>query len=370
MLNLRTVVSAQSYYFWRVRILTFIFLFSLSGLSAQNAQWSIEGAALAGFMMPHHEDMEYLVDGHVVGGELTASKTVDGSKDWHHRFLFPQWGVSVSGYDLGSEYLGNGLSGRVFLDLPLTKSRKWYMKISFGAGFIDRPFDEDNNVRNSAIGSKLNASIGIETHYDLKLSERLTFQPGIGIHHYSNGAFQMPNSGINLALLRLGVSYDLSTKTLPELEVKEFTRESGQIWFGLSGGMKEIQPIGGPKYAIINAYGIYQKRISGKSTFGGEIGLNYNESLQFKNDESEINGPDSRDNYRPYIAALYQLHFDPLLLRFSLGSYVAPRFTDDGMIFLRYHIVYEKNRFQFFIGLKSHYAKADNVEIGTAFRLK
>ncbi|MEM9051610.1 MAG: acyloxyacyl hydrolase [Bacteroidota bacterium] len=336
----------------------------------QSNRWDIEVSPLGGVLMPHHADMEYLVDGHVLGGEISLSKRVDGSKDWHHRFLFPRWGVSLDAYDLGTNYLGTGYASRIFFDLPLNKSRTFGLKISFGAGWITNPFDENDNVRNSAIGSSLNAAVGIEAHYNFNLSDKIAIRPGIGIHHYSNGAWKMPNSGINLGLLRVGVMYRFEEREIPEIQTKEIGPQTAEIMVGISGGLKEIQPIGGDKYGVLNFFGIYQKRISGKSTFGGEIGLNYNESLQYKNDDSTTGEPNPSDNYRAYLSALYQLHFDPLAIRFSLGSYIAPRFTDDGLIFLRYHLVYEIEKFQFFIGLKSHYAKADNGELGIMYRLK
>lgn len=356
--------------FGAVSRLALFFLLITFSAQAQKTSWDIEAAALGGVLLPHHEDMLYLRDGHVKGGEISFTKETDGSKDWHHRYLFPRWGLSIDGYDLGSRYMGNGYAARMFFDLPMTKARNFFLKISFGAGLIERPFDMDDNIRNSAIGSQLNAALGVEAHFNLNLGDKWSFRPGIGIHHYSNGAMKMPNSGINLAVIRMAFLYEFAPKILPELSVPEFKSTKAKLLLGVSGGMKEIKPIGGKKYAIVNLFGIYQKRISGKSSFGGEIGINYNESLQFTIDSGDPENPNPKDNYRPYLAGIYQLHFDPLSIRLSVGSYIAPRYADDGLIFLRYHIVYDLSRVQFFIGLKSHYAKADNGELGIAYRLK
>jgi hypothetical protein len=351
----------------RIAIIFLVFTFSAQ---AQKTSWDIEATPLWGALLPHHDDMLYLRESHIKGGEISLTKRTDGSKDWHHRYYFPRWGFSLTGYDLGSQYMGLGFGGRIFFDLPITESRKLFLKLSFGAGWIEKPFDLDENVRNSAIGSHLNASLGVALHYHIPLSERWILSPGIGIDHYSNGAMQMPNSGINLALVRMALLYRFNPQPLPTLEKAPYEPEKFRIIMGASGGMKETKPIGGRKYGILNLFGIYLKRVSGKSSIGGELGINYNESLQYANDEADRDNPDSRDNYRPYIAGIYQLHFDPLVLRFSLGSYIAPRYTGDGLIFLRYHLVYDLNRFQFFAGLKSHYARADNGEIGIAYKLK
>jgi hypothetical protein len=356
--------------FGAVTRLALLFLLITFSAQAQQTSWDIEATALAGVLLPHHEDMLYLRDGHVLGGEISMTKSTDGSKDWHHRYFFPRWGFSVNAYDLGSQYMGNGYAGRIFFDLPVTVKRNFFLKLSIGAGWIEKPFDADENTRNSAIGSHLNAALGLEAHFNFKLGEKWAFRPGIGIHHYSNGASKMPNSGINLGLIRMAFMYQFAPKPLPELKIIEYTPTKANIIIGVSGGFKEIKPIGGKKYGVINVFGIYQKRISGKSSFGGELGVNYNESLQYANDDADQENPDSKDNFRPYIAGIYQLHFDPLSIRLSLGSYIAPRYTDDGLIFLRYHLVYDIDRVQFFAGLKSHYAKADNIELGLAYRLK
>lgn len=347
-----------------------LLLIPIASAGQGNPKWNWEAAPMVGFLMPHHPDMLYLVDGHVWGGELNLTKRVDGTKDWHSYYLFPRWGFSFDAYDLGSEAMGGGLAGRIFFDLPTGKSHFFWLKLSIGAGWIERPFDQDDNIHNSAIGSHLNAALAIEGHVNFNLGENWVIKPGIGVHHFSNGAMTMPNSGINLAILKVAVMYKHTNPNLPTVDTTPFERKPMQLLAGFSGGMKEIKPIGGRKYAVINGFAILQKRISHKSSFGAELGVNYNESLQYRNSNGDNEEPDPADNYRPYFAALYQLHFDPLSLRFGLGSYFAADFNGDGNIFFRYHLLYQFERFQMFAGLKSHYARADNIELGMAFRLK
>lgn len=351
----------------RLAILFFLISFAAQG---QDKTWDIEATGLAGFLMPHHTDLYYIRQGHVFGGELSLTNRTDGSKDWHHRFFFPRWGFSANIFDLGSEYLGNGYSGKVFFDLPLTKRRFLFLKISLGAGVIQRPFNQNDNVRNGSIGSYLNASLGFELLMNFNVGDKLTIRPGIGIHHFSNGSMKIPNTGINLCMLSAGVIYKFNPQPLPELLTPAFTPKKANILVGVSAGMKERPPIDGKKYGVFNVFGIYQKRITGKSSFGGELGVNYNESLQVANQKDKSLPQKPSDNVRFYVAAVYQLHFDPLSLRFNLGSYLAPNYEGDGLIFLRYHLVYDIKRFQVFAGLKSHYAKADNAEFGIGYRIR
>jgi len=336
----------------------------------ENRSWEWEVSPMGGFLMPHHPDMLYLVDGHVLAGEISFMKQTDGSKDWHADYLFPRWGFTLGAYDLGSKEMGGAIAGRIFFDLPTGESRLFRLKLSIGAGWIERPFDRNDNVHNSAIGSHLNAALAVEGNFNFDLGKIWTIRPGIGIHHFSNGAMKMPNSGINLAVLKVAFLHRSPSIELPQSGPLPFKGKDHHIFVGISGGMKEIKPIGGRKYAVLNGFTIWQKRLTRKSSLGGEVGVNYNESLQYRNSDGEDEELDASDNYRPYVAALYQMHFDPLSLRFGVGTYFAADFIEDGRVFFRYHLLYQFERIQVFAGLKSHYARADNIEVGAAYRLR
>ncbi len=338
--------------------------------SQEQGSWEIGLTGGYGFLMPHHPEMAYLIAGHTPMGDLTISRRVSGEKDWHHYFNFPSYGLTLAGYDLVSPYLGNAYAARWFIDLPLDKSRILRLKMDLGASYISKPFSIDDNIHNSAIGSHLNASLALKLYGCIPITKRIQAGIGIGVHHFSNGAYKMPNSGINLAMGELSLKYVLSPE-IPEREPRELKADQNWHFFlGGSYGIKEIPPIGGKKYNVINIYGQALKRISPKSSLGGELGLNYNESLRDRSEQKEIGSGTDSENYRVYIAGTHQLHFDPLGLRFQLGAYISPEFTLDSPVFLRYHLYHDFGKFQAFLGLKSHFAKADNVEAGINYQLK
>lgn len=320
--------------------------------------------------MPHHPNMQYLVDGHIPAIEAEVGFITDGSKPWHHAYNFPSWGFSLNLYNLLSPSLGYAGAARIFYDLPLTRSRALGLNLGFGASFIEKPFDLETNFHNSAIGSHINVALAMSLYGRVSLSDKWILKPGIGIHHFSNGAMTLPNTGINLAMLKLLFTYSPSGfKTPQRIELPDM-HYKGEILVGSSFGVKQIAPIGSKRYGVANLFGVWQRRVSEKSSFGAELGLNYNASLEHRDVASNETSESSADNYRAYIAGMYQLHFDPLAIRLQVGSYIFPSFEADGMIFFRYHLVYNANRWQIFTGLKSHFAKADNIELGLAYRLK
>jgi|GEM_PF-2974431 len=328
------------------------------------SEWSVGG--YSGYLLAHHPDLQFLSDGHSIGGGVSWAHRTNGSKDWHHFFNFPAWGVELDGYGLGSDYLGGAGAVRIFWDIPLNASKSIHWKMGIGPGYISKPFDPDENLQNSAIGSHINTAFALECYFRVKLSQKVELKPGLALHHYSNGALQMPNSGLNYLMLHTVVAFAPKGFIDPTRLSPPFPKGEQHWRLGISAGMKQGDEIQSPYYGVVNGFGIWDIRVSPKSLLGAEVGLNYNATLS-----TRVEGQDDPSfNYRAYVAGLYQLCFGDLGIRFSAGAYIAPKFTEDGAVFLRYHILYNFNRIQIFAGLKSHYAKADNIEIGTAIRIK
>jgi hypothetical protein len=348
--------------------LSFTFLLSALQIATAQSKLTYRGGAMVGFLAPHHPEMAYLVNGHSKGLQADLAWKTDGSKDWHHAFNFPTWGLTFNAYDLSSPYLGSAASARLFIDLPLNPKKSLSFKMSIGGGYVEKPFDLDDNYLNTSIGSFVNSALSVELLTRIGLSEKLSLKPGLGIHHFSNAAIQLPNSGLNLVMVKLAMEYDPGTFQTPVREKRALAKKYNAIYVGASAGAKRILPIGGKLYLAGNVFGIWQRRVSQKSSIGAELGLSYNSSLQDRDTDSGVSN-DPADNYRPYLLASYQLHFEPFGLRFQGGSYLFPKFKDDGLIFLRYHLLYNLSQYQVFVGLKSHFAKADHFEVGMAYKL-
>lgn len=323
---------------------------------------------MGGVLMPHHPNMKYLIAGHIPGVEMEWGFLTTGHKKWHHSYNFPIWGISLNLYDLKSPSLGYAAATRVFYDLPLNPEKTIGLKMEIGAGFLQKPFHLETNIHNSAIGSHLNAALALSIYGRVKIAEKWTLKPGLGIHHFSNGAFTLPNSGINLAMVKIAASYYPTGFESPKREKYFFEKQKHQWLIGTSFGLKQIAPIGSKRHEVINLFGILQQRKSEKSTFGAEIGINYNSSLSHRKNEYAQN--QILFNSRLYLAGIYQLNFDPLAVRFQAGTYLFPKFTADGWVYFRYHLVYKTKQWQYFAGLKSHFAKADNLEVGIAYKWK
>lgn len=99
----------------------------------------------------------------------------------------------------------------IFQSVNLYHTGRWHFEAgwSFGVTAPWRHFDPDEAPANTAIGSKVNASLGINAATVLRLSPKWSLRAAITADHYSNGNTTLPNSGINSIGLEIGSIYTI-----------------------------------------------------------------------------------------------------------------------------------------------------------------
>jgi hypothetical protein len=319
---------------------------------------------LGGKFLPHKKEIKDLVETFPWGCQVELNFQTSGEKDWHHYFNFPRYGVNLSYFNLGSPHLGHAFASNIFYDLPLNPRGSLGLIMGIGPGFITKPYREPDNIEYQVIGTHINAHLSLSTYVNVNLSERYLMRAGLGMYHFSNGSMKKPNSGVNYVLFNLSVSRRHQPPGLAR-RIPSFIPESG-IWrIGFSYGRGEEWPINSGQKGAFNVFTHYEKRLTPKSSVGIEGALNYYANLEKRVDQAAS----QMINYRASIAATYKLHFGNLGYRTQFGVYIFPPFDGDGYFFLRNHLVYDFERVQVFAGLISHWAVAQNLEIGTAIRL-
>lgn len=71
-------------------------------------------------------------------------------------------------------------------------------EIDLGMSFNWKPYDAFDNPRNVALGSSSNIHVGASMYFKSRLSKHFDLNYGLGLSHFSNGAQQLPNKGLNL----------------------------------------------------------------------------------------------------------------------------------------------------------------------------
>ncbi len=77
---------------------------------------------------------------------------------------------------------------------------------NFGVSFGWKPYDENHNVANIAVGSRVNAYINLGFYLNWQVSPQWRLMTGVAVTHYSNGNTRYPNSGVNVLGVRVGMT--------------------------------------------------------------------------------------------------------------------------------------------------------------------
>ncbi|MEZ4800435.1 MAG: acyloxyacyl hydrolase [Flavobacteriales bacterium] len=214
--------------------------------------------------------MQHLVQGHSFGGSVQYFKKLSGEKPWHYFYNFPEIGGEVTFVNTGNaKQLGDQISSSFLIKLPLnkynssveTKSFKHYLNLGVGLGYSTKIWDLRENTQALVLGSHFNASVIL--HYEAALwsSSKYQLTLGLRIHHFSNGAFQLPNLGTNNISISTGFRF-LENKTNGTAAPEPQSFKEWRTYISAVGGLKEISPPPQEKNTAATRYQFYKKEES------------------------------------------------------------------------------------------------------------
>ena len=359
-------------------ILAFLFFILITCLAQASetdstfGKWSLQSRADFGFIIAHRPALVPLQEGHVKGFEITAQRQTIGTSDWENIFYYPSYGITTAFFDLGSpDHLGYGIAIYPFIDFPLSKrfGKGLHFRYGMGLGYIEKPFNAVTNIKNAAIGSHLNGVIHFDLHAEKAISKKSKLELGAGITHYSNGSYELPNLGINIATVNLAYHHSFGDNlAIKKREVpKSDNRLQVHIYAG--GFLKKVYPPNGKRFFAGTLSGMLFKQVNPKSAWGLGTDLFYDKSLSYRIDKLEAGNTSSLNNFRPGIYGAYHLSIKHLGLMFNMGYYLYTKWKGDGNVYHRICIRYYFDKTFLCVNLKTHYAKADFIEMGVGVRI-
>lgn len=114
--------------------------------------------------------------------------------------------------DLGtpvSVYLFQGATIKRF-NSRLALNYEWNLGLSSNW----KPYDASDNPKNIALGSSTNVHLTLSSYLKWTLDRYWDLHLGVGFTHFSNGAFKLPNKGLNMVAPFIEVSYNFNREPI------------------------------------------------------------------------------------------------------------------------------------------------------------
>lgn len=332
-------------------------------------QFAIGVESGVGFIMAHRENVLHLAQSHPIKMEFSFINQKDGNKEWQHIFNLPRVDHSISLVDYKNPILGKTIAYTIQLGYPIIKKRdfKLYTDIGLGVGLNTNKFDRISNYTNNVISTTLIGSLHGKMYGEYQLSDYISLDVGIGLIHFSNGSFKVPNLGINIPYTQLGLVYSLSQNELINREKIILNNTEDKKWnfsVQLSNGLKDVFPTGGKKH-LYNTIGIhsYYKLNKVYRLVSGFDGF-YDRSVNERRFEE---GLDNEQNYNSKVGFMIgqELRVGEISVATHFGRYLYQAyFTTYLNGYQRYQLKYHINKHYYgAVAMKIHKGVADVIEL-------
>jgi hypothetical protein len=338
----------------------------------------VEAKIYYGFFYAQHLELE-IFNSHLPAFEINLQQETFGKAKWERDYAYPEIGLSLWYSGLGkSSYLGDAWALYPFVNFPLYRHEHWAVCFRFGLGlgYITRPFDRIDNYKNTAIGSHLNAAINIQFQARYKLSNRFTLSGGVCLQHFSNGSLKLPNYGLNIPMINLGVAYRLVRQNpqivdhfYPPTEPFEaILRHHMEFYIGFMLGYKNMSAVYGENYMVYHLFENTLFPVSKKSKFGFGFDLSYDASHVKVLEMRGSPASSALQIVRPGINAAYELVMSKVGIVVNLGYYLGGKESSNGPLYEKLAIQYNFSKDFFATAmLKVHFGRADYIGWGIGY---
>lgn len=326
-----------------------------------------------GFIVQHKLVSDHLITQHIPGFDILIQKHSTGS-EWQYRYQLPYFGYMLSYYNLGnSETIGNAFAAMYHVDFRL-KYNQMKGGINFragaGLGYVTQRFDIRDNYKNTIIGSRLNSAFKFQLDFYRYITWLNKISLGLSFTHFSNGAFQVPNAGINIAGLNLSYTRSFGkTQSIRTFDPPDFKR--GFTWYAWFGGfLKQISPYLSAKQPALTLQNVYAYQLSQKRNLGAAFDVMFDPTVKTRVESAGF-ATKPITSLRVGIGAHYEQIFGRVSIPVQLMYYLRNDFQEDGALYQRVGIRYfSRSGWIYNATLKTHAAKADYFEFGIGKRIK
>ncbi|MFN5476064.1 MAG: acyloxyacyl hydrolase, partial [Sphingobacteriales bacterium] len=280
----------------------------------------------------------------------------------------PKLGIGIGFMNFRNQSFGKPYMLYGYTEIPINRhERRLNFTYGIGAGIAwnFNHYHKVDNPGNEAIGSSVNAHLQASFNMYYWLSDHFIMGIGTGFRHFSNGALQKPNAGINIIPLTLSLQYKIL-----ERQVTNFTPELPPFQKHWS-------------YSLYNSVGAKQLVKGEPTVFKNLLGFNAGYKFSYKyriaagfdmtytaGSPQRVSGSASNFSksvsYGPYLGWEWYLT-NRLYIPFYMGAYIHrnPENEEENVLFQRLGVRYAlvpSHALVVGVGLKSHLGAADFIE--------
>ena len=353
-----------------MKTILFIFILLLKTASTwSQSDWGLSYQLKSGFLAAHKGEMANLPSQLAWASEFSYFRHLHQKDSWIESYKDPTVGATLFMGSVGNnDILGRYLALYGFAELPIFVKNNFELnwKLGTGLGLTNRKYDSIFNPLNIAIGSHVNMMVVMALKAQYRF-QRNSISLGLDLTHFSNSAFQVPNLGINIPSISLGYSRKINSvkKTLASDSPLRYKK----LYYGGLGvfSLKELMPLGDRKFPIYAASVFSRVVFSAKA--GVELGFDLISNQSHFDFEPLVDKTQGSivqlGIYAAYILPLDRIHF-----MFGMGSYIRDWYKPDGALYHRVGFRYQSYHGLFYhVAIKSHWAKADYLELGVGYLL-
>ena len=332
----------------------------------------LQFALMHGFSAPHRPVMKGIITERT--SFVEAIYTERGKRPWQQHHRYPAAGVCLLYGNLGDPaILGNAAALYPYLQFYPVDKPKTQVVFGMGMGlsFHSKYWRLIDNYSNLALSLPITSSIIFRLGLNRFINKSLTAGLACGLTHFSNGSSRQPNLGLNNLALRVSMTWKFS-EFEPE-QSQQFPSDSinrGGDWFFFAGAFpKQVTPVLGAVYLPVSLSAGYSGRWGSRWGWsaGGDFFLDPSLRAEVNTDGSSQIKQLSVFQTGLMVGAEYR--FNRLSLPVQAGVYVYDKIKFHGPVYSRFGMrIKMVGPLWYSVMLKSHFEKADFVEMGFGLR--
>jgi hypothetical protein len=334
----------------------------------------IEAAYHYGYIMPHHPQIEYLLQDHLQAFQISVGTNNLDNKYWQLKHNFPRTGFGIYHSNLGNDKVFGSMTAFFVSFEKSFFNQNWPINFSnniqVGPCYVSKYFNMQDDYFNNVMGSHLNIYLNYSLCMTIPVGKLLRLKFGAGYSHISNGDLAEPNLGLNMCTFRTGLIL-LPFKPVYNYQavVEKEELKKNHLMLVPSIGMKQMSRFDKNDYWVYGFTVDYCRMVTPMNGFGAGADIYYDFATPVIR-ESENKPPPTQFQMFHYTAhATWQNQLGRFIFVVQPGIYLYKSFSKYGTMSNKAGFRYQlTDKLICSVLIKGHWlANADVIEWGMGY---